>query len=532
MSIISCKCPSCREEISFDDDRSTIFCTYCGSKYSIDEIQAFEEGKNDSEDDEDNIPEFVPPKRTDYTAANDIVQSSSESFFEKVKSYVKTNAPIVALVGVIALLVIGVIVNTITHASGPKEAPVINVVLPIEASECAGKYYGDIETQLRASGFNNIRIEAIEDLKPSDIDFVGQIETVTVDGQTDFQKSQTYENNVEIIIRYHEYEDCKVNVHINFIPNLLFNKYDVVIKFGNLNAGTLEHGKDGTIDVAVKPGKYIVSFIDKDDSSVKGEATIEVDGEINVSYKISCYGKDVSVDTEYEEHIGAMATDEVMMTSDESVFKYKNYKDVETELKKIGFSKIKYNILYDIVWGITEVGEVSSVSIADSTSYKRGDIFSNNSEVIITYHMKTEDDPNRVVESKESQTTKSNVTVNNNNDFAALMKLKDATDAKTIKKYVDKLTGEDIELDCEVIFMMNHGTYKTRFDVCLGQADADGYLQGPLFEYIDVNYYDMHVSGSDTVSGGMTFHIVATVLGFDEEGCCVKLDPVSMRYIK
>ena len=51
---------------------------------------------------------------------------------------------------------------------------------------------------------------------------------------------------------------------------------------------------------------------------------------------------------------------------------------------------------------------------------------------------------------------------------------------------------------------------------------------GPQFAFHDVNFSDMNVSGTDTVSDGMNFHIRGTIKGYNEEGMYIELEPVSM----
>ena len=59
--------------------------------------------------------------------------------------------------------------------------------------------------------------------------------------------------------------------------------------------------------------------------------------------------------------------------------------------------------MYDIFWGGTTEGTVESVSINGTTEYKQGDLFDKNSEVIIKYHMKFEDDPEYIAKQKKKK---------------------------------------------------------------------------------------------------------------------------------
>lgn len=96
---------------------------------------------------------------------------------------------------------------------------------------------------------------------------------------------------------------------------------------------------------------------------------------------------------------------EVKVPSSASSFKYEDYQDVEKALSAAGFTNISTEIKYDIVWGWTDEGEVDSVSIDGRTDYEEGTVFKKDVSVIITYHMKEEDDPaNQEVEVSESPT--------------------------------------------------------------------------------------------------------------------------------
>ena len=74
----------------------------------------------------------------------------------------------------------------------------------------------------------------MEDLEASESDRVGQIENISIDGNTKFDKNQTFQSDSEIVINYHTYAKCSVNIHVNFAPNLIFSRYDVEFNFDNV----------------------------------------------------------------------------------------------------------------------------------------------------------------------------------------------------------------------------------------------------------------------------------------------------------
>lgn len=96
---------------------------------------------------------------------------------------------------------------------------------------------------------------------------------------------------------------------------------------------------------------------------------------------------------------------EAAVPASASDYKYENYQDVQKDLEDAGFTNITTEILYDIVWGWTEEGEVKSVSIDGRTDYDKGEVFNMDAPIVITYHMKEEDDPNKPVETEPTETT-------------------------------------------------------------------------------------------------------------------------------
>lgn len=95
---------------------------------------------------------------------------------------------------------------------------------------------------------------------------------------------------------------------------------------------------------------------------------------------------------------------ETAVPASASDYKYDNYEDVQQSLVSVGFTNITTEILYDIVWGWTEEGEVDSVSIDSRTDFEEGEVFKQDAPIIITYHMKEEDDPSKVTETEPPKT--------------------------------------------------------------------------------------------------------------------------------
>lgn len=439
-----------------------------------------------------------------------------------------------------------VVLNIISYSFGDKEnidilketkeKAVVDLQISVGVADCVGKNYSDIENVLSENGFTNITLREMEDLEASESDRVGQIESISIDGNTKFDKNQTFQSDSEIVINYHTYAKCSVNIHVNFAPNLIFSRYDVEFNFDNVNKGTLSHGEDEDYHFDVKPGNYLVQFVSEESSSVKGETTLKVSGDVNVSYRISCYSDEISVDVEYTENIGEIGENEIMMDSAMTDYRYENYKDVEEKLKKLGFTNIKTNILYDIEFGLTDEGETEAVSINGDDDFKRGDIFPNNAEVVITYHMKAEDDPARETETirrtetaKETEAeteSKENLTVDNCPELSNMLSNKAEID-ESYSEFASKYKERVIEFDGQIADCTHHENYNTRFDYLITAIDDSNHQVGPYFKFQNVNYSDLNTD-LDSVTVGVNVHITAEVEKYDSVSGLFYLKPISV----
>lgn len=82
----------------------------------------------------------------------------------------------------------------------------------------ASNDYKEVVDKLQASGFENVQTSAIYDL---DIDIWGEsdlneVQSVSIDGKTEFSKGDLFPKTAEVIVTYHAYE--KDNPNINFTP--------------------------------------------------------------------------------------------------------------------------------------------------------------------------------------------------------------------------------------------------------------------------------------------------------------------------
>jgi hypothetical protein len=127
------------------------------------------------------------------------------------------------------------------------------------------------------------------------------------------------------------------------------------------------------------------------------------------------------------------------------------------------------------------------------------------------------------------------LTAENNEDLASLLAAprSDSCD-ESIAEFATTYQGRTIAFDGFIAFMMNHGTYTTRFDFLIWAGDYrnDPPFYGPAFLFIDKNYSDLGLTGPnipESVQQYDNLAFVARVVEYDAESCGLLLWPVSTQ---
>ena len=77
--------------------------------------------------------------------------------------------------------------------------------VPASAEEFVGENYKDVVTRFQMAGFTNISTEPIEDLITGWLISDGDVEEVSINGNTSFGSSASFDPNAIIVIRYHTF---------------------------------------------------------------------------------------------------------------------------------------------------------------------------------------------------------------------------------------------------------------------------------------------------------------------------------------
>ena len=255
-----------------------------------------------------------------------------------------------------------------------------------------------------------------------------------------------------------------------------------------------------------------------------------------------------------DSHIGEAKT-----PSGSIIMKGHDYHDVIEDFEEEGFTNIRTEKIEDLITGwLTKDGEVEEVSVGGDADYSPDKWLPADTEVVIKYHtfpsnkedssrtekddaskQPTEETADELNEDKQSTGEVSveateNLTIENCEELAALIHMDYEKDVSSIKSFANNYKGKEIEIELLTAFVEPYKNLNTRFKYTLYAVDGEkAMLSGPVFFFKDVNYYDLHLTGSnkpDSFVSGLHCRVRAEVGGY-EDGF-VLLDPVSIEVIK
>ncbi len=257
---------------------------------------------------------------------------------------------------------------------------------------------------------------------------------------------------------------------------------------------------------------------------------------------------------------------EVKVPMDSSSVKGENYKIVAEDFEKSGFTNIKFETIDDLIIGfLVKDGEVENVSVGGNREYSSDTWVPADTEVIIRYHVFPEDEEETMSQNNEEKTeatteadeetypeeteeeTEADVsddtkdesdddeeilTVENCEELAEILSIKDSLCDEYIN-FAEKYEGRTIEFDGHIDYLVNHGDYKTRYDILVTAGDYDPDSQiGPVFKFEDVGISDLNLQGEafeNEIKVGQNAKIRAKVDNFNEISELFFLQPVSLK---
>ena len=320
--------------------------------------------------------------------------------------------------------------------------------IPISSSEVSKMTIEELSKAFENAGFISIESDEVYDIDPDETDS-DEYSEVIVNGLSEFSKGEEapFDSKVEIIGHRH-IKKYSVKIIIDFMSNIIFDKYDVDFLVDGEKKDTIKHGEDKEYDLELKTGKHTISFVSVKSSSVETEVELEVTSDLEAAYQISCKSDEIVVENQYIDRDEELTEDQVKVLTDVYEFRKSNYdyqKAVDT-LKEWGFTNVKSQPVYDIEWGFTDEGSVYTVTIEGSEEFNRGDVVPKDSEVIVTYHLFDYANPETDPENKIHPPMDSSAAIGMRySDVEKAFKESGFTDIKKITEEVDSSSENKID---------------------------------------------------------------------------------------
>lgn len=219
IKLITVKCPECEASLDIEEGRKQLFCSYCGSKILI---------QNDNEYIVHNINEADVRQ----AEADKIIRLRELELEERENKQIgKWHKTAYIIAGAVVafgllvklidpynetgdmILVIGMLIagwtfayGTLLSADKKRRARVVSpneVEINAQLRNCCEKNYNTILALYQANGFTNVNLIPLHDLNFFQGNKDGQVETVTINGNSNFSNGDIFLKTASVTITYH-----------------------------------------------------------------------------------------------------------------------------------------------------------------------------------------------------------------------------------------------------------------------------------------------------------------------------------------
>ena len=251
----------------------------------------------------------------------------------------------------------------------------------VSANDIVGQNYQVAEAELKEIGFTNVKVVEKLDLGMGDADRFKTVSQVSIDGNISFKKRTWFDPDAPVIITYHDLDPARQNdVRVPESSKAYVGQnYSVVL--AKLQAA-------GFTNIELQP-VYDLSFFSRGDAGQVDRVLLDSDVDLSAGDWVS---NSTLIKIYYHERRSksddapVLAEDELLTTCSAKDLRGENVDDAVSVLKKQGFTNVTVTPLKDLKKSSKKDGRVDSVSIDGNTSFKKGDVFPKNAEVIVSHH--------------------------------------------------------------------------------------------------------------------------------------------------
>ena len=193
MKMYQLNCPACGATVEIEQDRKSMFCSYCGSKIYLDDgVKRVEITKNinyhQTYTDEAKIREHERKEK---------IQLKQLEYEEREK---KRNDRVVFICIGILFLVAAICFGISRFYEEVGKADVNELQVPFSSKDLKGENYEQVIIDLENAGFIEITTKENNDLVTGFITKDGSVEKVSINGDSDFEERYIFRKKLQLLL--------------------------------------------------------------------------------------------------------------------------------------------------------------------------------------------------------------------------------------------------------------------------------------------------------------------------------------------
>lgn len=196
MKLVKLKCEGCGAILKVNEELKKVTCNYCGTEFLVDdEVKRVEITKNINHH---NI----------YTDEAKIKENERKIKELEYKDKGKKRDDIVIFVCFGIMIFWGLFSMGMSFYYEKQSEPDKNELkVPMSANKYKGENYEIVVQQLEDAGFENIESKSINDLVTGWMTKDGEVESVSIAGDTQFEEGEIFSKDSEVVVTYHTFKD-------------------------------------------------------------------------------------------------------------------------------------------------------------------------------------------------------------------------------------------------------------------------------------------------------------------------------------
>ncbi len=241
VQMIPLKCPKCGADLDVKEGTKTCYCSYCGTKIIVDDTVPSVANMDNRKDSHDSYnfdnKQYTIIQENNNSAIGSIIhhiekkqqERKEEEERERIEAERRQREAVaqaearkraifnqlfgkenhhrnLIILGIIAVLILSAgIYSAIKRATYVEPDHTGQCQIPAAAYELKDMNYQDVKKQFETNGFTNIDLEPEGDLITGWITDPDSVDSVSINGTTDFSEGTWFPADADIVIRYHSF---------------------------------------------------------------------------------------------------------------------------------------------------------------------------------------------------------------------------------------------------------------------------------------------------------------------------------------